>query len=293
MTSFQTSRRTATDSTPTTAGIGRASTPGRYPVQPEWPSMQPGRHRTVMPRLPHIAPIALVILLGLSDSHTAQGADTYRGVKIAPENRCAPFDRKDYPYPQSVERAIVARLGGVIYSPYTGTCFRDTGETDIEHVVALSEAHDSGLCAAGSDVKARFSRDPLNLTLASPSINRHQKIGKDPAEWLPPVNACWFVGRTLEVRRKYALTIDRAEADAIELVLAACSTTEMIMDCENGMPRPRQTETANDALLMYDNNGNGRISCSEARHHGIVPVPRSHPAYPFMRDGDGDGVVCE
>ena len=46
-------------------------------------------------------------------------------------------------------------------------------------------------------------------------------------------------------------------------------------------------------LELWDDNGNGRISCSEARRHGIAPVPRGHPAYPFMRDGDGDGVVCE
>ena len=48
-----------------------------------------------------------------------------------------------------------------------------------------------------------------------------------------------------------------------------------------------------DALARYDDNRNGRITCKEARRHGIAPVPRSHPAYRYMRDGDGDGVVCE
>ena len=48
-----------------------------------------------------------------------------------------------------------------------------------------------------------------------------------------------------------------------------------------------------DTLGLYDDNGNGRITCAEARRHGIAPVPRSHPAYRYMRDGDGDGVVCE
>ena len=48
-----------------------------------------------------------------------------------------------------------------------------------------------------------------------------------------------------------------------------------------------------DALQRWDTNGNGRITCREARAHGIAPVRRGHPAYPFMRDGDGDGVVCE
>ena len=46
-------------------------------------------------------------------------------------------------------------------------------------------------------------------------------------------------------------------------------------------------------FAFWDDNGNGRITCAEARGHGIAPVPRGHPAYPFMRDGDGDGVVCE
>ncbi|MCY4658288.1 MAG: thermonuclease family protein [Acidobacteria bacterium] len=43
----------------------------------------------------------------------------------------------------------------------------------------------------------------------------------------------------------------------------------------------------------WDDNGNGRVSCAEARRHGIAPVPRGHPAYRFMNDRDGDGVVCE
>ena len=45
-------------------------------------------------------------------------------------------------------------------------------------------------------------------------------------------------------------------------------------------------------LLEWDDNGNGRISCAEARAHGIAPVRRGHPAYPYMRDGNNDGVVC-
>ena len=48
-----------------------------------------------------------------------------------------------------------------------------------------------------------------------------------------------------------------------------------------------------DALALYDDNGNGRITCKEARTHGIAPVSRGHPAYQYMRDADNDGVVCE
>ena len=48
-----------------------------------------------------------------------------------------------------------------------------------------------------------------------------------------------------------------------------------------------------DALQQYDDNGNGRITCAEARNHGIAPVHRDHPAYQYMKDSDGDGIVCE
>ena len=48
-----------------------------------------------------------------------------------------------------------------------------------------------------------------------------------------------------------------------------------------------------DVLKKWDDNGNGRISCKEAQKHGIAPVRRDHPAYPFMRDRNGDGIVCD
>ncbi len=51
--------------------------------------------------------------------------------------------------------------------------------------------------------------------------------------------------------------------------------------------------SANHPLVLYDDNENGRISCAEARNHGIAPVYSTHPAYPYMTDADGDGVVCE
>ena len=95
----------------------------------------------------------------------------WRGLTIASENRCSPYDSDDYSYPQSVEDDIVRQLGG-IFSPYTCESFDSTRETDIEHMIARSEAHDSGLCAADAGTRRQFARDLLNLTLASPSLNR-------------------------------------------------------------------------------------------------------------------------
>ena len=228
-------------------------------------------------------------------------ASTWRGIVVANEQRCSPYDSDLYPYSPSVEHRIVEEIGG-IYGPYTGTWFESIRETDIEHIVARSEAHDSGLCAADPETRRRFANDPLNLTLASPSVNRHQKVDKDPAEWLPALNQCWYTDRVVQVRLAYGLTIDRDEASAIDRVLAGCQSTEMVIAAPGATitatttPRPTATTApteAVDALALYDDNGNGRITCAEARAHGIAPVRRGHPAYQYMRDADGDGVVCE
>ena len=154
---------------------------------------------------------------------------TWRDLIVAPEYRCSPYDSDDYPYSQSVENRIVEAMNGLIYGPYTGTHFEDTRQTDIEHIVARSEAHDSGLCAADAETKKRFSSDLLNLTLASPEVNRHQKSGKDAAEWLPDLNQCWFADRVVQVRQEYELTIDETEAAALETVLSGCSSVDMVL----------------------------------------------------------------
>ena len=231
----------------------------------------------------------------------AQSSALWRGITVAPENRCSEYKAKDYHYSPSVEPRIVDAQGG-IYGPYTGTWFETIRETDIEHIVARSEAHDSGLCAASPETWSEFASDLLNLTLASPSVNRHQKSDNDVAEWLPDLNQCWYVDRTLQVRREYGLTIDRAEADAADRILAGCQSIEMVVlapgTSATATPTPTAVGTPTpspdvDALELWDDNGNGRITCAEARGHGIAPVHRGHPAYQYMRDADGDGVVCE
>ena len=127
-------------------------------------------------------------------------------------------------------------MGGIIYGPYTGTHFASTRETDIEHMVARSEAHDSGLCDGDDAMKRAFASDLLNLTLASPNVNRYQKSSKDAAGWLPTLNKCWFANRVVKVRVKYGLTVDRTEADALEAVIAACTSFDMVV-----VPTPTPT----------------------------------------------------
>ena len=115
---------------------------------------------------------------------------------------------------------------------------------------------------------------------------------------MPDRNRCWFAGKVLDVKRAYRLNVDRREAAALEQILRQCPSTAMEpVVCAAAPARPtatnRDPSTPIDVPSRYDDNGNGRITCKEARRHGIAPVHRLHPAYRYMRDGDGDGVVCE
>ena len=239
--------------------------------------------------------VVIAVLVTVANSLHAQS--TWRGLQVEPERRCSTYNPDDYRYSQSLEDRIIADHGG-IYSPYTGRWFSNQRETDIEHMVARSEAHDSGLCAEDLATRRRFANDLLNLTLASPSVNRGQKIARDASEWLPERNRCWFAARVVAVRQRYRLTIDRREADALERVLSACESTAMVKYGRGAASDGSATSaggkpSGNAAIAQWDDNGNGRITCAEARAHGIAPVRRGHPAYPYMRDGDGDGIVCE
>ena len=155
--------------------------------------------------------------------------NTWRGLKIEKENRCSPYNRsEDYTYSQTIESKIVEALGNRIYSPYSGKFFNSTKETDIEHIVSLSEAHDSGLCSADKKIKSRFAEDIQNLTLASPSLNRDEKSGHDAGGWLPEKNKCWFANKVIEVKKAYNLTVDSEELIALEKVISQCSSFKIV-----------------------------------------------------------------
>ena len=237
-------------------------------------------------REPRYGPGALatgfLILLALP-WNPAYSQEIWRGLTIAPEARCSPYDPGDYSYPQSVEDRIIAELGGV-YSPYTGEWFADKFDTDIEHIVARSEAHDSGLCAAGAATRKRFARDLRNLTLASPQLNRYRKVAKDAEEWLPEKNRCWFAHRVIEVRRTYALTIDRREARVLDAVLSSCESVELVM---------YPAGAAGNSELEGEGPCGPYRNCTELRKDHPGGVPKGHCAYQSRMDRDRDGWACE
>jgi len=147
-------------------------------------------------------------------------------LKEAKENWCTKYDRNDYRYPRSIELEVIQRQGG-LFSPYDMTCFQSRSQSDVEHIVALAEAHRSGMCSRSKSEKSRFASDLLNLTLATPALNRDQKIAKDASQWLPSANTCWFAARIVAVKKNYRLTVDKAEKRALKRTLSSCQSLNM------------------------------------------------------------------
>ena len=82
---------------------------------------------------------------------------------------------------------------------------------------------------------------------------------------------------------------------SIQQSLDPARPTELVFAPRDAASEATVSEADGHPLALWDDSGNGRITCKEARRHGIAPVRKGHPAYVYMRDGDGDGdgVVCE
>lgn len=242
---------------------------------------------------------ALVLAMGIS---TAKGEHlpAHMSVELLPiqaEPACdeSRYDReRDYPMPEGMWRGalkgrILWQQEGHVFEPYTGRTFTNTRLLQNEHVVSVKEAHDSGLCAADGETKRRFVADLDNLTVATPEVNR-AKGALDAGEWVPEENRCWYAATVVKVKGKYRLSVDAREKANLERVLSTCRSTAMVYPKAQEEPVPGAV--VENALAAYDDNGNGRITCKEARKHGIAPVMRGDPAYEFMRDANNDGQVC-
>jgi hypothetical protein len=116
---------------------------------------------------------------------------------------------------------------GVLTDPYTATAIRfvrgGASEVDIDHVVALGDAWQTGAQQWTFEQRVAFANDPLNLLAVDAAANR-QKADSDAASWLPSNKAfrCAYVARQIAVKRRYRGWVTAAEHDAMKRVLAPC-----------------------------------------------------------------------
>ena len=117
-------------------------------------------------------------------------------------------------------------IGGQWYSAFDGVTTEDDSSFDVDHMVPLKEAWQSGAHAWSSSRREAFANDldlPESLIAVSASSNR-SKSDRDPADWLPPLASfrCQYLEDWLQVKVKWELSVDPREFQAMRDVLLVC-----------------------------------------------------------------------
>ncbi|MGC0377572.1 HNH endonuclease family protein [Streptomyces sp. SAI-229] len=118
-----------------------------------------------------------------------------------------------------------AATGGSWYSPYDGATWSAASDVDIDHLVPLAEAWDSGASAWTTSRRQSFANDLTRPQLLAVTDNVNQAKGdQDPATWMPSRTAyrCTYVRAWVQVKYYYDLSVDSAEKSALTNHLASC-----------------------------------------------------------------------
>lgn len=118
-------------------------------------------------------------------------------------------------------------LSGTLNDPYTGKTLTFAAsrseEIQIDHVVALSNAWQTGAQQISQEQREHLANDPLNLLAVSGAANQQKGAG-DAATWLPKNKGyrCAYVARQIAVKAKYSLWVTPPEKAAMERILGQC-----------------------------------------------------------------------
>ncbi|WP_084541075.1 HNH endonuclease family protein [Nocardioides alkalitolerans] len=121
-----------------------------------------------------------------------------------------------------------ALTGGRWFSYYDATSYTSASSLDIDHMVPLAEAWDSGASGWTPARREAFANDlgeDYSLIAVSAATNR-SKGDQDPAEWMPPAGyVCRYVTEWVSVKVRWGLTVDSAERSALTSLASGCSQT--------------------------------------------------------------------
>lgn len=114
-------------------------------------------------------------------------------------------------------------IAGDWVSPYDGARWSNPSDIDIDHVVALKEAWDSGAWAWSAAQRKAFANDTSDsrtLLAVTDSVNQ-SKSDKDPSNWLPPLQSytCTYLGNWIAVKVRWNLSMDSSEYGRIKNLL--------------------------------------------------------------------------
>ncbi|MEU3828809.1 DUF1524 domain-containing protein [Streptomyces sp. SID486] len=124
-----------------------------------------------------------------------------------------------------VTDSACAATSGSWYSPYDGATWTAASDLDIDHLVPLAEAWDSGASKWTTAQRQGFANDVTRPQLLAVTDNVNQAKGdQDPATWMPSRTAyrCTYVRAWVQVKYYYDLSVDSAEKSALTNYLAGC-----------------------------------------------------------------------
>jgi Protein of unknown function (DUF1524) len=211
----------------------------------------PARHLIAM-----VAALALVALLMVTQPQRAAAyppdvpskavaQSELDALTVQDEGASAPYDRDLFPHWITVDgcttrETVLQRDGdgvevgsdcyptsGSWYSEWDGETRTAPSDLDIDHVVALSEAWDSGASEWTTDQRQDFANDLTGPQLiAVTAESNRSKSDNDPAEWVPPLTSshCAYAKMWIHTKARWDLTVDSAEKDALQPLLDTCSS---------------------------------------------------------------------
>lgn len=149
--------------------------------------------------------------------------------------------------------------------PYTGELFDDPHELDIDHLVPLKNAWESGANSWTEDRWRSYANElehPEHLVAVSASANR-SKGDRGPDEWLPPLAEyrCTYVQEWVGIKLRWGLGASRAETEATERVLALCDTGQV-------PPLPQLREPDKPPVTAPDRHSKPSGACCKVCHKG-------------------------
>lgn len=94
----------------------------------------------------------------------------------------------------------------------------------VDHLVALAEAWDSGAQSWSMDRRVDFANDlgdPRALVAVTAAVNQ-AKGDRDPSEWLPDNDQCRYIAEWVAVKKRWRLTANLAEKATLAEVADGC-----------------------------------------------------------------------
>ncbi len=136
--------------------------------------------------------------------------------------------KRDSVKPAQVDPYKCKVIAGDWVSPYDGARWSNPSDIDIDHVVALKEAWDSGAWAWSSATRKAYANDTTDrrtLLAVTDSVNQ-QKSDKDPSNWIPSMKSyvCTYLGNWISVKARWNLSMDTSEFGRVKnLINSSCA----------------------------------------------------------------------